>query len=701
MLFAPIFARISTLLYLLAISAEVLGRKQIALVTVGTFENSLLLIRSALASNSKVAGIHLCVSNPYIHAEAEQISSELGVTVHVLHSIWNHDESTQWNNLVCMNQVADYYFLQGKDDVLIALIGTNFVVTNDLESILTRPLAENSKSIWCAPTQTSPLQSTAQLSGTCEMDLMVLSTAVGTSLYAAINATAFLNITADQALEAACRSLSLDMRLLPIAKHMVRASHMWYGSDTGDDVTLVEFDGTNHAIKSLKELCTVSLHVQWPLVYNTATVVMNVFNRLDSDGATLPILAGCSDDVLKTRLPVMHATAAQAVDKLNAVDVPSVPRAQRLFDSVMLNDELPLLRLRLEYLSPNVDAFIVVEARSTFTGKPKPLYYVENKHLFAQYAHKIVHVEVDLPFATITHNKQVWLNEYYSRNAIADALEHAQARDDDIIMLNDIDEIPHPRAIASLRALFAPTVAQHNVRLDSGYVTHDDRIYKLFAHTYMYNFSCSMHTNGLLSASAPTATTLGISKSLGRKYVPQSFADPSSNEAIMYAIEKHHITLTRLYMQTTQPYPLHNALNPGGWHLTFFGGIGKIKRKLESYSHQNFLRQFIPGKVASSMVGQEGGVGSCGAGVCDSTTARIGSQGSKREVPDADIFPTELITEELSVELIAAKVAAGRAIDHRSKQNCRVVDLEQLDSDTAEVKSVWDAIVATGIYDIV
>ena len=32
---------------------------------------------------------------------------------------------------------------------------------------------------------------------------------------------------------------------------------------------------------------------------------------------------------------------------------------------------------------------------------------------------------------------------------------------------------------------------------------------------------------------------------------------------------------------------------PGGWHLSFFESIQRIKRKLSSYGHQNFAAQFV------------------------------------------------------------------------------------------------------------
>ena len=38
------------------------------------------------------------------------------------------------------------------------------------------------------------------------------------------------------------------------------------------------------------------------------------------------------------------------------------------------------------------DYFIIVEATLTHSGKPKPLCYANNKHLYTEFADKIIHV---------------------------------------------------------------------------------------------------------------------------------------------------------------------------------------------------------------------------------------------------------------------------------------------------------------------
>ena len=54
----------------------------------------------------------------------------------------------------------------------------------------------------------------------------------------------------------------------------------------------------------------------------------------------------------------------------------------KIYDVFTFFNEIDLLKLRLEMLSPYVDKFVIVECVETFSGKPKPLYFEESKHLF-------------------------------------------------------------------------------------------------------------------------------------------------------------------------------------------------------------------------------------------------------------------------------------------------------------------------------
>ena len=91
-------------------------------------------------------------------------------------------------------------------------------------------------------------------------------------------------------------------------------------------------------------------------------------------------------------------------------------------------------------MSPIVDKFVISEATETFSGLKKPLYYEENKEMFAEFADKIIHVVVDDTPQGDTHDRDT-----FQKNAVTRGLK--DCTDDDIIIFSDLDEIPNPEKI--------------------------------------------------------------------------------------------------------------------------------------------------------------------------------------------------------------------------------------------------------------
>jgi len=115
-----------------------------------------------------------------------------------------------------------------------------------------------------------------------------------------------------------------------------------------------------------------------------------------------------------------------------------------IYDCFTLYNELELLKIRLHELSNVVDKFVIVESNETFQGKAKPLYFAENRHLFAEFESKIIHRVCDMPApdALLISGRSTtpaWAREHHQRNFIATAL--GDVRDDDLIMISDVDEI--------------------------------------------------------------------------------------------------------------------------------------------------------------------------------------------------------------------------------------------------------------------
>ena len=112
-----------------------------------------------------------------------------------------------------------------------------------------------------------------------------------------------------------------------------------------------------------------------------------------------------------------------------------------IYDCFTFFNELDLLEIRLNTLNDYVDYFVLVEATKTFTGKDKPLYYNENKERFKQFENKIIHIIVD----TYPDSTNPWVLENHQRNSIANGF--ANCKDNDIILISDLDEIPRPELI--------------------------------------------------------------------------------------------------------------------------------------------------------------------------------------------------------------------------------------------------------------
>ena len=117
-----------------------------------------------------------------------------------------------------------------------------------------------------------------------------------------------------------------------------------------------------------------------------------------------------------------------------------------IWDCFTFNNELDLLDLRLHTLAPVVDKFVLVEATTTHSGKPKHLFFEQNMHLFKKFLDKIVHVVVlDMPKST-----DYWIPENFQRNAIIRGLKSASPQD--TILISDLDEIPRPSKLGEIQS---------------------------------------------------------------------------------------------------------------------------------------------------------------------------------------------------------------------------------------------------------
>ncbi|PGH10569.1 hypothetical protein AJ79_05391 [Helicocarpus griseus UAMH5409] len=146
---------------------------------------------------------------------------------------------------------------------------------------------------------------------------------------------------------------------------------------------------------------------------------------------------------------------------------------RKIYDIFLLSTELDWLEIRLNELNDHVDYFIIVEAATTFTNRPKPTLLTDPVHWnkFARFHHKIIHHLVDnegeVSYSALDHEgwqrnagfTQVFptLGQPGAHHATSAAAQPAAAPQlGDVLLVADIDEIPRPATLTLLRTCDFP-----------------------------------------------------------------------------------------------------------------------------------------------------------------------------------------------------------------------------------------------------
>lgn len=115
-----------------------------------------------------------------------------------------------------------------------------------------------------------------------------------------------------------------------------------------------------------------------------------------------------------------------------------------IFDCFLYNGEKECLKIRCEELKELHPIHVLVESRNTFTRKPKALRFPDIEHEFKDY--NIRYIIVD----EVSIEDDAWATEELHRNAIMRGLY--DAKDEDVIIISDVDEIPKLEAVKSYNA---------------------------------------------------------------------------------------------------------------------------------------------------------------------------------------------------------------------------------------------------------
>lgn len=209
----------------------------------------------------------------------------------------------------------------------------------------------------------------------------------------------------------------------------------------------------------------------------------------------------------------------------------------KVYDLFNFFNEIETLRIRLEVLKDKVDYFCLTESTVTFSGKPKPLYFEENKHLFEDFKDRIIHNVVDdTPVTNIS-----WEREIHQRNAMRRCVEGI-VTDDAIILSGDVDEIPN---------------------LDGLYKWYDGKsLFHPLMDMYYYYLNNWREDNWF-----------------GTKVCSWEFMK--------------NIPVDTLRNMKTTGY----AVQKCGWHFSYIGGADRIRQKIDAFSDVDLNNPVILGNL--------------------------------------------------------------------------------------------------------
>lgn len=306
-----------------------------------------------------------------------------------------------------------------------------------------------------------------------------------------------------------------------------------------------------------------------------------------------------------------HATENWSSSIICSEDPPKNPlkNLPKIVDAFTFYNELDILYYRLTLLYDIVDYFIIVEATRTFTGKNKPLYYNlhKNDERFIKFTNKIIHIIDDgLEKDPVVSQKDIlsrtnkyWQNEYHQRNSIdigikqlageqefsftkkssnqllsstsEKSIEEEQfavsceenvkktklnkIKEGDFIIISDVDEIPNPSFLKSIK----------NIEKEISEFKTIPEILVLIQDIYYYDITCKV-----------------------MEY--WNFA-----KIVKYEYYKTKMESSPQKIRTIQQISNENLYNveKGGWHLSYFETAENIKKRLESFSHQEFNNHII------------------------------------------------------------------------------------------------------------
>ena len=231
--------------------------------------------------------------------------------------------------------------------------------------------------------------------------------------------------------------------------------------------------------------------------------------------------------------------------------VPAEPASRRIFDCCTFFNEAEILEIRMAELYDVVERFVVVEAAQTYAGEPKALTFGDHHGRFRPYMDKIRYVVVDELAGTFS-----WQREACQRDAILRGLE--DVRDDDMVIISDVDEILRREAVERLGG--------------EGQVPDSILIAELDMFYYRLNYRFSRDWRAALAAPFSVVRQLG----------------PNT---VRYLAKQN----------------IGHVIPDAGWHFSWIGDLNRFSAKLSAYSHREHAQSFGEGNMAGVASFLDGG----------------------------------------------------------------------------------------------
>ena len=254
----------------------------------------------------------------------------------------------------------------------------------------------------------------------------------------------------------------------------------------------------------------------------------------------------------------MRAASADCADKVVRMKV---------YDCFQFFNELDILYLRMNILKDVVDYFVISESTVTFSGDPKPLFYEENREMFAAFADRIIHVVVD----DTPMDCDAFTRDHHQKCAVARGL--ADASDEDIIIFSDVDEIPDAETLKTLLP-----------KVEYG------RIYMMAQRLFYCYLNLEDVSGNNLSV---TGEFEGVSPKrwLGTKICRKSLLKDYTTEEL----------------RNSEQRAIGVRVDNGGWHFSYMGGgrgesvEERVKYKVRSAAHQELNNRRVLSGIGANI----------------------------------------------------------------------------------------------------